>query len=98
MRYKKITLHTLRLSVLTMLIHSGAGVSDTQIFDGAGKYDLTQEAYLDGIEARNKAQVNNRPGEALSLSSGGTEKTAVKASGEGTSVMLEGTEKQKAER
>ncbi|CED79344.1 Outer membrane autotransporter barrel domain protein [Candidatus Hamiltonella defensa (Bemisia tabaci)] len=95
MRYKKITLHTLRLSVLTMWIHSGAGVSETTVFDGGGTHELTQQAYPQGIEAKNTAQVNNKPGQALSLSSGGTEKTAVKASGEGTSVMLEGTEKQK---
>jgi len=95
MRYKKITLHTLRLSVLTMWIHSGAGVSETTVFDGGGTHELTQQAYPQGIEAKNTAQVNNKPGQALSLSSGGTEKTAVKASGEGTSVMLQGTENQK---
>ncbi|BGI52085.1 MAG: hypothetical protein HamCj_04380 [Candidatus Hamiltonella defensa (Ceratovacuna japonica)] len=94
MRYKKITLQTLRLSVLTMLIHSGVGVSDPQIFD-AGTHELTEQAYPEGIEARNTAQVNNRPGQPLSLSSGGSQKTAVKTIGEGTSVMLEGTEKQK---
>ncbi|WP_059108288.1 hypothetical protein [Candidatus Williamhamiltonella defendens] len=94
MRYKKITLHTLRLSVLTMWIHSGAGVSETEVFNG-GTYELTAQSYAEGIEARNQAQVNNKPGQALSLSSGGTEKTAVKASGEGTSVMLQGTENQK---
>jgi len=95
MRYKKITLHTLRLSVLTMLIHSGGGVSETTVFDGGGTHELTEQVYSDGIEARNKAQVNNKPGQALSLSGGGRKKTAVKTSGVGTSVMLEGTEKQK---
>ncbi|WP_100103088.1 autotransporter outer membrane beta-barrel domain-containing protein [Candidatus Hamiltonella defensa] len=94
MRYKKITLHTLRLSVLTMLIHSGGGFSETQIFNG-GTSQLNESSYLEGIEAKNKAQVNNRPGQPLSLSSPRTRKAAVKASGVGTSVMLEGTEKQK---
>ncbi|ASV33993.1 hypothetical protein BJP41_08595 [Candidatus Williamhamiltonella defendens] len=93
MRYKKITLHTLRLSALTMLIHSGAGFSDPQIFDG-GQHELTQQVYSDGIEAKSKAQVNNQPGQALSLSSGGSKKTAVKASGEST-VTLEGAEDKK---
>ncbi|WP_100096692.1 autotransporter family protein [Candidatus Williamhamiltonella defendens] len=93
MRYKKITLHTLRLSVLTMLIHSGGSVSETQIFNG-GTSQLTEQAYLEGIEARNQAQVNNRPGQPLSLSSGGNEKAAVKASGEST-VTLEGAENRK---
>ncbi|BGI52446.1 MAG: hypothetical protein HamCj_07990 [Candidatus Hamiltonella defensa (Ceratovacuna japonica)] len=94
MRYKKITLHTLRLSVLTMLIHSGGGFSETKVFNG-GTHELNEQAYLEGIEARNQAQVNNRPGQPLSLSSGGSQKTAVKTIGEGTSVMLEGTEEQK---
>ncbi|ASV33515.1 hypothetical protein CJJ18_05115 [Candidatus Williamhamiltonella defendens] len=94
MRYKKITLHTLRLSVLTMLIHSGAGVSETTVFDGV-THELNEQAYPEGIEAKNNAQVNNRPGQPLSLSGGGNKKTAVKTSGVGTSVMLEGTEKQK---
>ncbi|WP_174891644.1 hypothetical protein, partial [Candidatus Hamiltonella defensa] len=95
MRYKKITLHTLRLSVLTMLIHSGGSVSETTVFDGVGTHELTEQAYLEGIEARNQAQVNNRPGQPLSLSSPETGKAAVQVTGEGTSVMLEGTEKQK---
>jgi len=78
-----------------MLIHSGGGVSETTVFDEGGTHELTEQVYSDGIEARNKAQVNNKPGQALSLSGGGRKKTAVKTSGVGTSVMLEGTEKQK---
>ncbi|ATW34707.1 hypothetical protein BJP43_07040 [Candidatus Williamhamiltonella defendens] len=79
--------------MLTMLIHSGGSVSETQIFNG-GTSQLTEQAYLEGIEARNQAQVNNRPGQPLSLSSGGNEKAAVKASGEST-VTLEGAENRK---
>ncbi|WP_174891653.1 hypothetical protein [Candidatus Hamiltonella defensa] len=93
MRYKKITIHLLRLSALTILIHSGGGFSETQIFNG-GTSQLNESSYLEGIEARNQAQVNNRPGQPLSLSSGGNEKAAVKASGEST-VTLEGAEDKK---
>ncbi len=94
MRYKKITIHLLRLSALTILIHSGGGFSETQIFNG-GTSQLNESSYTEGIEARNQAQVNNRPGQPLSLSSPGTGKAAVQVTGEGTSVMLEGTEEQK---
>ncbi|AYB48989.1 autotransporter outer membrane beta-barrel domain-containing protein [Candidatus Williamhamiltonella defendens] len=80
--------------MLTMLIHSGGSVSETQIFNG-GTSQLTEQAYPEGIEAKNKAQVNNRPGQPLSLSSPGTGKAAVQVTGEGTSVMLEGTAEQK---
>ncbi|AYB49608.1 hypothetical protein CJJ19_09340 [Candidatus Williamhamiltonella defendens] len=93
MRYKKITLHTLRLSVLTMLIHSGGGFSETKVFNG-GTHELTEQAYPEGIEARNQAQVNNRPGQPLSLSSDPSDQFAVKVN-ENSSVTLEGTEKNK---
>ncbi|ATW33841.1 hypothetical protein BJP43_05705 [Candidatus Williamhamiltonella defendens] len=94
MRYKKITIHLLRLSALTILIHSGGGVSETTVFDGGGTHQLTEQAYPEGIEAKSQAQVNHPPGQALSLSSGGNKKAAVKASGEST-VTLEGAEDKK---